>query len=107
MPQDIDLLKVAFSILKEISEGNIPRAEDYGISLTQFGNIIDDLQTDKGYIKGATFARGGQGNRVLAIYLEGSHVTLDGLQFLDDNSALMKTYRGLKEVRDWIKFFIP
>lgn len=104
MSQNIDLLKVAFSILKEISEENIPKPEDYGITTNQFGNIIDDLQTDKGYIKGASLAHGGQNNPVLAVFLEGAHVTLDGLQFLHDNSVLMKTYKGLKEVKSWIPF---
>lgn len=107
MPEDIDFLKVAFSILKELSEENLPRAENYGITLTQFGNIIEDLQVDKGFIKGAAVSRGGQGNKVLGVFLDSSHVTLDGLQFLHDNSTFMKTYNGLKEVRDWIKFFIP
>lgn len=101
---EIDLLKVAFSILKELSVENVPKETDYGITKTQFGNIIEDLQNDKNYIKGATVRRGGQGNKVLIVFLNGAHVTLDGLQFLHDNSVLMKTYKGLKEVRAWIPF---
>jgi hypothetical protein len=100
----IDLLKVAFSILRELSEGNIPRAEDYGVTLNQFGNIITDLQAGKDYIKGASLSRGGQGNEVLLVFLNNARVTLDGLEYLHENSALMKTYKGLKEVKSWIPF---
>ena len=96
----IDQLKVAFSILKELSEETIPDFEDYGITETQFCHIIQDLQ-DKGYIKGAFVIPLGGG---LSCKLSETYVTLDGLQFLHDNSALMKTYKGLKEVRDWIPF---
>ena len=96
----VDQLKVAFSILKELSEETNPSAEDYGLSEKQFAHIILDLQ-DKGYIKGALLVRtlSTEGCKISEAY-----VTLDGLQFLHDNSALMKTYRGLKEVRDWIPF---
>lgn len=96
----IDQLKVAFSILHELSEENIPKAEDYGLSKLQFIRIILDLQ-DKGYIKNAII---NSYDDEMELYFEDAYATLDGLQFLHDNSALMKTYRGLKEVKSWIPF---
>lgn len=97
----IDQLKVAFSILHELSEENIPNFEDYGLSEKQFAHIILDLQ-EKRYIKGAIPIQDLSGYE--GCNLSRAYVTLDGLQFLHDNSALMKTYKGLKEVRDWIPF---
>ncbi|MCB5235888.1 YjcQ family protein [Niallia circulans] len=40
------------------------------------------------------------------IYYVGYHsakITFKGLDFLEENSLFAKTYKGLKEVRDWIK----
>ena len=98
----IDLLKVAFSILKEISENNYPTAGDYGITPKQFVSLLEDLE-DKNYIKGITIIES-DGGEICKASLSCTRVTLDGLQFLHDNSKLMKTYKGLKEARDWIPF---
>lgn len=96
----VDQLKVAFSILHEISEENIPKADVYGLSDKQFAHLVLDLQ-DKGYIKDAAVSLG---DDELELYIDEAYVTLDGLQFLHDNSTLMKTYQGLKEVKSWIPF---
>ena len=42
----VNQLKIVMSILKEISEGNIPKAEDYGIEDKTFYNILDAMQDD-------------------------------------------------------------
>ncbi|WP_085833517.1 YjcQ family protein [Clostridium merdae] len=88
----IDQLKVAFSILHELSEESIPKEKDYGLSDRQFVHIVLDLQ-DKGYIRNAVISLG---DDELDLYIDEAYVTLDGLQFLHDNSTLMKTYKGLK-----------
>ncbi|WP_367183501.1 YjcQ family protein [Sporosarcina sp.] len=30
-------------------------------------------------------------------------VTIDGLQYIEDNSGWAKTYTAMKKIRDWIK----
>lgn len=97
----IDQLKVAFSILHEISEENRPEAKDYGLSEKQFTHIIENL-IDKGYLKGVSIIRAAGG--MIGCKFIDPRVTLDGLEYLHENSALMKTYRGLKEVKSWIPF---
>lgn len=93
-------LKVMLSFMREINDGNIPRASDYELSNSEFWDIVDACQ-DEGLIKGATCAAGGN-NAIL--FLENTKLTVKGLEYLNENSALMKTYKGLKELRDWMPF---
>ena len=98
----INQLKVVLSLLKEFSEGNIPSFADYDIDKHTFDNIIDAMQDDM-LIKGARFSRG-QGNRILVSVLDNVTITIKGMQYLNENSLAMKTYKGLKEIRDWLPF---
>lgn len=94
--------KVIFSLLKEIKENKSePKAEDYGLETPEFGDIVD-MMLDEKLITGASVSRGGQGNKALVVFLKGSKISLKGLEYLENNSAWAKTYKGLKEVRDWL-----
>lgn len=97
-----DQFKIVFSIVKEISEGSIPKAEDYGISNEKFVDLLE-LTQDAGFIKNVTVLRDGRGN-LYSLRSDRAKVTFEGLKYLHDNSALMKTYKGLKEVKNWIPF---
>ena len=98
----VNQLKVVVSVLKEISEGNIPKAEDYGIEKETFNNILDAMQDD-GLVKNIRFSREAN-KRVIAAFTENAVITIRGMEYLNNNSALMKTYKGLKEVREWLPF---
>ena len=98
----INKLKIVISILKEISESNTPTENDYDLTSEEFFDIIDAMQDD-GLIKGVRFARG-RGNRVLTAFIDDAKITIKGMEYLDENSALVKTYKGLKELRDWLPF---
>lgn len=94
--------KIIYSILKEIEKNEVePKAEDYGISNAEFGDIIEMMGEEK-LIKGSGVARGGRGNKAQIVFLNGAKVTIKGLDYLDENSGWAKTYKGLKEVRDWL-----
>lgn len=96
----INQLKIVVSILKEVSEDNTPTAYDYGITKEKYYDIIQAMQDD-GLIKGVNLLAAG--NRIIA---NNSHIkiTIRGMEYLYENSALMKTYKGLKEVREWLPF---
>nr|WP_307990920.1 YjcQ family protein [uncultured Niameybacter sp.] len=91
----VNQLKVVVSVLKEVSEGNIPTSKDYGIEDRMFYDIIDAMQ-DEGLIKGARFSRGGVGNPILIAMLDSVKITIKGMEYLNQNSTLVKTYKGLK-----------
>lgn len=95
-----DKLKIMLSFMREINDGNIPNAEDYDLERGEYFDIIDACQ-DAGYIKGARISRG-KGNKILMIFLEDTKLTVKGMEYLHDNSKLMKTYKGLKEIRNWL-----
>jgi len=99
----VNQLKVVISLLREFSDGNIPTAADYEIESETYWDIIDAMQDD-GLIKGVNFSRGGQGNKILIAFLENVKVTIKGMEYLNENSALAKTYKGLKEIREWLPF---
>lgn len=98
----INRLKVMLSFMREISDGNVPKAEDYELEHTEFNDIVDACQ-DEGLIKGARFTRGSR-NRILLGLFEDVKLTVKGMQYLDEHSTAMKTYKGLKELREWLPF---
>ena len=94
--------KLVYSILKEIEQGNEPKKEAYGLELEQWGEIAE-LIRDEGLAKNIQIQRAGIGNKVIYIWYSSAKITFAGIDFLEENCMLAKTYKGLKEVRDWIK----
>lgn len=94
--------KIIYSVLKEIENGDgKPSWTDYGVEKEYFAQVVEMMQ-DEGLIKDASVLRAGIGNKAQAIILKGSQITMKGLDYLEENSALAKTYKGLKKVREWL-----
>ena len=91
--------KLRYAIAKEIDKGNNELSEDdFGVTESEFDEAVNFLKRE-GYLAGVPYAD----NRPLMF--EGSaYLTEKGEDYLSENSALAKTYKGFKEVRDWIKF---
>ncbi len=98
----VNQLKIVVSILKELSEGNNPNAQDYGIEKETFLNILKAAQDEK-LVENISF-RFGKGQRIIAAVTDNARITIHGMEYLNDHSALMKTYKGIKEVREWLPF---
>ena len=96
-----DKLKIMLSFMREVNDGHIPSAADYEIDGQEFADIIEACQ-DAGYIKGATLTRAGSGNEVAIMWLDQVKLTIKGMEYLHENSAAMKAYKGLKEIREWL-----
>ncbi|MGP4071297.1 YjcQ family protein [Piscibacillus sp. B03] len=94
--------KLIYSILKELEQGNEPKRENYELELEQWGEIAE-LIKNEGYVTEITITRGGQGNKVLIVMFKQSKLTMKGIEFLEENNGWAKTYKGLKEIRDWIR----
>ena len=99
----VNKLKIMLSFMREVNDGNIPNASDYKITNGELWDIIDACQ-DAGLIKGVKFSGGGQGNRILMCFADGVKLTVKGLEYLHNHSTVMKTYKGLKELRDWLPY---
>lgn len=94
--------KIIYSILKEIEQGNEPMKDDYILDLESWGRIAEIIR-DEDYARPVTIQRAGIGNKVVYVIYSSSNITLKGLTFLEENNAWALTYRGIKEVRDWLK----
>lgn len=95
-------LKVMLSFMRELNDGNVPTYSDYNLGKTEFYDIVDACQ-DEGLIKGARFSRG-KSNEIIIAFLENTKLTVKGMEYLDEHSLAMQTYKGLKELRDWLRF---
>ena len=67
-------LKIMLSLMRELNDGNTPKASDYDITDQEFYDIVDACQ-DAGYIKNVRIARGGQ-KRVMIAFLEDAVLTV-------------------------------
>lgn len=95
-------LKVMLSFMRELNDGNISQAEDYQLEKAEFYDIVEACQ-DEGLIKGVCFKKNAT-NEIIIAFFDGVKLTVKGLEYLNSHSSIMKTYRGLKELREWLRF---
>lgn len=95
----MDKTKLRISVLKELANDNRPEASDYGIDDTEYAKIIRQLQVE-GLIDGSKEKRYIDETR--RANLTNAIVTIKGEEYIKENSILAKTYKGLKEVKDWL-----
>lgn len=95
----MDKKKLRIAILKEIDNKNYNLSDESFecVSPEEFDEAVNFLIREK-YIIGV---RHGD-NRPMLQDLT-ARLTEKGETYLEENSILAKTYRGLKEFRDWIK----
>lgn len=93
----MQIRKIRLSILKEVESGNLTFNNDsYELSKGQFVQILKDLQ-EEGLIKGFHSTKDRP-------YLNDLRITIKGEDYLKENSKWLKTYKGLKELKNWIPF---
>ncbi|MRH08478.1 head protein [Lactobacillus reuteri] len=106
-----DFFTVAYKVLSYLKwcyengkspDVDILNADTFNISKVQFGNTLKMLK-DHGYIDGVSITRTLNGTLVIAI--SNASITVEGLQYLAENSMMKKAYNVLKEVKDWLPGF--
>lgn len=91
------------SFMREVNDGNILNASDYGLENGEFWNIIEVYQDD-GLIEHAVFATPDELPYPMKANLSRVRLTVKGMEYLNQHSAVMTAYKGLKEVRSWLPF---
>lgn len=90
--------KLRYAILKEIDKGNkVLTEDDFKVTADQFDDAVRFINREN-YLKGIFYAD----NRPW-LFEGTAYLTESGEDYLEENSSLTKTYRGLKEIRDWLK----
>ncbi|MFS0637298.1 YjcQ family protein [Mesobacillus foraminis] len=92
--------KLIYIFLKELEQGNKPKQSDYGLDLEQWGELAL-LIKNEGYASDIAISSGD--NRIAEVSLSLAKITMKGLEYLEENNAIAKTYKGFKEARDWFK----
>ncbi|MDB2108913.1 YjcQ family protein [Clostridium paraputrificum] len=99
----MDRERLLYALLKELNDNSQISAELLGLDNMQYYQILNLAYTSKFINKLPEPVRGVGESEILYFVKEDINITLDGIKYLKDNSALGKTYRGLKELREWIK----
>ncbi|WP_429845351.1 YjcQ family protein [Brevibacillus sp. FIR094] len=90
--------KLRYAILKEVSNGNSALTEsDFEVTAEQFDDSVNYL-TREGYLKGVQ-----PSDDRPHLYAIGPVLTDKGEAHLEENSTWGKLYKGIKEIRDWLK----
>lgn len=93
----MDKKKLRYAILKEIDSCNKKLTEkDFGVSEGEFDEAVRFLDRE-GYLKGFRY-----GDNRPILFDGTSYLTEKGEKYLEENSALSKTYKGLKEIKEWL-----
>lgn len=106
-----DYFKILFLILNELygclKEGKRVNLNDISPSVMKIPDAywlsIVKNACDKGYINGPIFRKTKAG--LIAGGLEEMEITMDGVEYLQENAQMKKVYSALKELRDWIPVF--
>lgn len=89
--------KLRYAILKEIDKGNnVLTEEDFNVEEETFSEAAWFLQRE-GYLIGVESSDD-------RAWIDGNvKLTEKGENYLEKNRMLAKGYKGLKEIRDWVK----
>lgn len=79
----MDIRKLICLILRDIQKGEKePKHEDYeNVSFEEFANAVQIIH-DEHYASNITFAKGGRGNKILVIFMNGAKITMKGLNYI-------------------------
>jgi hypothetical protein len=90
--------KVRLAILKELDNGNRNITHlDFQINEDQFEKICNFLEKEE-LVDGIDYYWQPR------VDFSNAHLTIKGEKYLSENSTFMKTYKGIKEFRDWLPF---
>jgi len=93
----MDKKKLRYAILKEIYNGNKMFTEkELKVTEEEFDEAVHYLHKEK-YISGFIYADDRPWE-----FSANAYLTEKGENYLAENSSMAKTYKGLKEIREWL-----
>lgn len=91
---------IIYAVLREINEGNkLFQANDFDVSQSVFSDTVKAM-IKAGLVDDVICSDDIYGE--CNIDFSSSYITLEGMNFLEENSKWKKTYNGLKEFKSWI-----
>ena len=115
MGKDISVEKVIYAMLRRFAKAmdedeqnpnfNDIRHEAFGVSIGKWTNIVRDM-FKSGYIEGIDIIPDGNSDYDI-IHIDRAKITLQGREYLKENSIWAKTYEAIKEVREWVQIIKP
>lgn len=92
--------KLLYAFLKEIEKSKGERftltSKDFAVSDEEFYDVIR-LADREGFVINVLYADD------IPYEYSSIELTMKGIEFIEQNSAWAKLYKGLKEIKDWIK----
>lgn len=77
--------ELVIKILKSLDEkSEVPFKEDLGLDLEQYGELLEIMQQGN-LIFGANITRAGQGNKVTMVFTDNIKITVNGIEYLENN----------------------
>lgn len=103
-----DFFRLVYIILKELYEckkqgcrvdADAISAERFGIPESYLLDILYEL-LKKGYIRGVLMRETKGGGKYAVAGLEDIDITIDGIEYLQENSMMKKVYNALKDLKN-------
>lgn len=100
---EINRKKLMYAILREINKNSEIKytAENFKVDQEVFDEVLLILN-EENFTKGIMIQR--YDSRTIPFIVEKPRITLRGIEFLEENSLFSKTYKGIKELREWLLF---
>lgn len=100
---EINRKKLMYAILREINKNSEIKftADNFKVNELVFDEVLLILH-EENLTKGIMVQK--YDNIVKPLIVGKPRITLAGIEFLEENSLLSKTYKGIKELREWLPF---
>lgn len=102
---EINRKKLMYAILREVNNNSVIEynAKTFGVDETLFTQVIKIIEEEK--LISNIIVNDDLYRQCEILFRDDLPIiSMKGIEFLNNNSPLAKTYKGLKEIRKWLPF---